>query len=67
MAKAEAAGLAAEDLDETVHELANGIAAEINNAGLEDRIRYLIGEWGSDAAAREIDRLAEEKTASARS
>lgn len=59
--KAEAAGLAAEDFDETVHDLADSISADINNAGVADQIRYLSGEWGMDAAAREIDRLAEEK------
>jgi hypothetical protein len=63
LAKAEAAGLGAEDLDETVHDLANNIAADINNAGLEDQLRYLFNEWGGEAAAREIDRLAEERSA----
>ncbi len=62
--KAEAAGLEAEDFDETVHELASGIAADINNAGLEDQLGYLIDEWGGEAAAREIDRLAEEQSQS---
>ena len=59
--KAEAAGLVAGDFDETVHDLANSISADINNAGMEDQLRYLIDEWGGEAAAREIDRLAEEK------
>jgi hypothetical protein len=62
LAKAEAAGLGPEDLDETVHDLANSIAADINNAGLEDQLRYLLDEWGGDAAAREIDRLAKERS-----
>jgi hypothetical protein len=60
-AKAEAAGLRAEDFDETVHDLANSISADINNAGVSDQLRYLIQEWGHEAAAREIDRLAQEK------
>jgi hypothetical protein len=64
VAKAEAAGLKAEDFDETVHELASGIAADINNGGLEDQLRYLTDEWGGEAAAREIDRLAEEQSQS---
>jgi hypothetical protein len=64
VAKAEAAGLEAEDFDETVHELASNIAADINNAGLEDQLGYLIDEWGGEAAAREIDRLAEEQSQS---
>ena len=59
--KAEAAGLQAGDFDETVHDLANSISADINNAGVHDQLRYLIQEWGGEAAAREIDRLAEEK------
>lgn len=59
--KAEVAGLKAGDFDETVHDLANNIAADINNAGMADQIRYLIRGWGIEAAAREIDRLAEEK------
>jgi hypothetical protein len=61
VAKAEAAGLKAEDFDETVHDLANSISADINNAGVPDQLRYLLQEWGHEAAAREIDRLAEEK------
>ena len=61
-AKAEAAGLGAEDLDETVHDLANSIAADINNAGLDDQLRYLLDEWGGEAVTREIDRLAEERS-----
>ena len=61
VAKAETAGLKAEDFDETVHDLANSISADINNAGVPDQLRYLLREWGHEAAAREIDRLAEEK------
>ena len=61
VSKAEAAGLQAEDFDETVHELANSISADINNAGMEDQLRYLIDEWGGEAVAREIERLAAEK------
>ena len=33
--KAESAGLEPEDLDEAVHELASGFAADVNNDGLE--------------------------------
>ena len=62
LAKAEAAGLTAEDLDETVHELANSIAADVNNEGMEGQLRYLIAEWGGEAVAREIDRRAEERS-----
>ena len=51
----------AEDFDETVDQLANSISADINNAGMEDQLRYLIDEWGGEAVAREIERLAAEK------
>lgn len=61
LAKAEAAGLRAEDFDETVHELAASIAADVNNEGLEGQLRYLIGEWGGQAAAQHVDRLAAER------
>ena len=44
--KADAAGLAAEDLDETVHEFAASIAADVNNGGLEDQI----GIWSMGLA-----------------
>lgn len=60
--KAEAAGLEAEDLDETVHELAASIAADINNEGLQAQLGYLLDEWGGEAIAREIDRLIDEKS-----
>jgi hypothetical protein len=62
VAKAEAAGLGTEDFDETVHELASNIGSDVNNEGLEGQLRYLIGEWGGEAVAREIDRLAEKET-----
>jgi hypothetical protein len=61
VARAEAAGLEAEDLDETIHELASSIAADINNAGLEDQLGYLFDEWGREAVTREVDRLIAEK------
>lgn len=62
LARAEGAGLTSEDFDETVHELASSISADINNAGLEDQIGYLIDEWGREATARELDRVIAEKS-----
>jgi hypothetical protein len=51
MAEAETAGLAAEDLDELIHDLASGIAADVNNSGLPDQIGYLVAELGPADAA----------------
>jgi len=61
LAKAEMAGLEAEDLDETVHELAASIAADVNNEGLEGQLRYLIDRLGGQQASEQLDRLAEEQ------
>jgi hypothetical protein len=55
--KADASGLKAEDLDDVVHELAASIAADINNNGLEDQIRYLVGGIGAQHTERQIDDL----------
>ena len=40
--KADAAGLQPEEFDEAIHEFAAGVAADVNNGGLEDQIRYLV-------------------------
>ena len=61
LAKAEAAGLKAEDIDEAVHELASGIAADVNNSGLDGQFGYLIDQMGGEAVGKELDRLAAEK------
>ncbi len=63
LAKAETAGLKAEDLDESVHELAASIAADVNNEGMDGQIRYLVEQMGVQAATKELDRLAEKQTA----
>jgi hypothetical protein len=55
--KAEAAGLEPEDVDELVHELAASIAADINNGGLDDQIRYLVDEMGVEQTEKQIDDL----------
>ena len=57
--KADAAGLQSEDFDEVVHEFAASIAADINNGGLEDQIRYLVEGIGAQHTERQIDELIE--------
>jgi hypothetical protein len=64
LAKAEAAGLKAEDLDETVHEMTASIAADVNNSGMDGQLGYLIDEMGGEAVGKELDRLAAEKAPS---
>lgn len=63
LAKAEEAGLEATDLDGLVHELASSIAADINNSGIEDQLRYLTKEMGGEAVGKELDKLTGEKSA----
>jgi hypothetical protein len=62
LAKAETAGLKAEDLDEIVHELASSIAADVNNEGMDGQLAYLIGQIGVQGTAKQIERLAEERS-----
>ena len=57
--KADAAGLEPEDLDELVHEFAASIAADINNGGLDDQIRYLVDGMGVQQTERQLDDLIE--------
>ena len=61
--KAESAGLQAEDLDETVHDLVSSIASDINNEGVDGQIKYLVNEMGAQHAEREIDQLIEGRQA----
>jgi len=58
--KADSAGLEPEDLDETVHELASSVAADVNNGGLEEQIRYLVEGLGAKHAEKQLDELIEE-------
>jgi len=58
--KADSAGLQPEDLDETVHELASSVAADVNNGGLEDQVRYLVEGLGARHAEKQLDELIEE-------
>jgi hypothetical protein len=60
--KADTAGLAAEDLDEVVHEFASSVAADVNNGGLEDQIAYLVDGLGAQHTERQIDELIEHQT-----
>jgi len=61
LAKAEAAGLEAEDLDEIVHDLASSIAADVNNSGKDGQIAYLVDQMGIQAATKQLERLAEKQ------
>jgi len=58
--KAESAGIQPEELDEMVHELASSVAADVNNGGLEDQIRYLVEGLGAKYAERQLDDLIED-------
>ncbi len=55
--KAYAAGMAAEDLDETIHELAASVAADVNNGGLEEQIAYLVDGLGAQHTERQLNEL----------
>ena len=57
--KADAAGLQPDDFEETVHEFAASIAADVNNGGLEDQIAYLVDGFGAQHTERQIDELIE--------
>ena len=52
-------GWLAEDLDDLVHELAASVAADVNNGGLEDQIRYLVDGIGAQHTERQLDELIE--------
>ena len=60
--KADSAGLQPEDLDEMVHNLASGIAADINNSGVDGQLRYLAKEMGAQHTERQLDELIESRT-----
>ena len=65
LAKAEAAGLKAEDLDEIVHELTSSIAADVNNAGMDGQLGYLVDQMDVQSAAKQLERPAEERSETA--
>lgn len=37
-----AAGKGSEDLDDLVHDLASGVASDVNNEGLESQVEWLL-------------------------
>jgi len=47
-----------------VHELASSIAADVNNEGLDGQLRHLIDQMGVQGATKQLERLAEEHSAS---
>ena len=57
VAKADGAGLEPEDIDDIVHELAASVAADVNNGGLEDQIKYLVDGLGAQNAEKQLDEL----------
>ena len=59
--KADAAGLQPEDFDEAVHEFAASVAADVNNGGLSDQIKYLVEGIGAQHTERQIDELIEQR------
>ena len=59
--KADAAGLESEQLDEIVHEFAASVAADADNGGLEDQIKYLVEGIGAQHTERQIDELIEQR------
>jgi hypothetical protein len=62
LAKTEAAGLKAEDLDEIVHELTSSIAADVNNSGIDGQLSYLIEEMGVQETTKQIEQLTEKRS-----
>ena len=61
-AKADAAGLKPENLDDLIHDLTASVAADINNGGLEDQIACLVEAMGAEHTERELDELIEQHT-----
>jgi hypothetical protein len=55
--KAEASGLTAEDIDELVHEFAASLAADVNNGGLGEQLRYLVEGLGAQRTEQQLDEL----------
>ena len=55
--KADAAGLQPEDFDDLVHDLAASVAADVNNSGLVDQLRYLVDGLGAQHTEQQLDEL----------
>jgi len=62
LAKAESAGLKAEDFDDIVHELAASIAADTNNESMEGQLAYMIDQLGVHGGTKQLGQLAEERS-----
>ncbi len=45
----------------TPHGLASGVAADINNGGLEEQVRYLVERLGTEHAERQLEELVEKR------
>jgi hypothetical protein len=60
-ARLEGAGLECRDLDNLVHDLVAGIAADVNNGGLDGQLAYLIDQLGAEHAERQIDELIQDR------
>lgn len=55
--RADAAGVQPGDCDELVHDLAASVAADVNDGGVTDQLRYLIDGLGAQHAERQLDEL----------
>jgi len=56
MRRLEEAGISAEDLDDVVHDLKSNEATDLNNAGLEAQVEYIVSCGGEG----ELERILEE-------
>ena len=50
VAEATTQGVFSEDLDEAVHDVVSGLATNVNNAGLEAQIEFLMQRLGAEEA-----------------
>jgi len=59
LAKADAAGLGTEDLDEAMHDTASSIASDVNNSGIDGQLAFLLDHLGYEGTSTRLDELAE--------
>ena len=59
VAKAKGAGIAVEDLDEAVHDMAASMAADVNNSGLDGQLAFLLDNMGYEGTSTRLDELVE--------
>lgn len=57
VAYADAEGVSSSDLDEAVHDSASVLASAINNEGVGEQIRFLVGEEGPEVVRSIIKAL----------